>query len=370
MVFARNAGAMTFLWLHALWLLLVLPGLTGVYFVLLHRRNPALRYPTLSQIGAAMTPASRLRRHLPALLLMMSLVASVIAVARPTTVLTLPSEQRTIVLAIDVSLSMAVEDVRPSRIAAAKAAATSFANSLPRDVKLGVIAFAGDADLVQTPTLDHGVAIAAIEDLQLRPGTALGSGVIGSLLTLFPDSGIGGNYDIFGMGRSPLPPEPSGGDALHEVARPYTAVPAGSYTAAAIILLTDGRSTTGPLPSTAAKLAAQRGVRVYTVGFGQPHTTHVEMEGQTVDVSFDADTLERIASATGAEYFHASTAEELNTVYRRLNGRIAMERQETEVTALLAALAALLLAAAALSAAWFGPLINRFTRAGAVAKHA
>jgi Ca-activated chloride channel family protein len=332
---------MTFLWGNALWLLLAPGALAGVYIALLRRRKPALRYAALGVVREAMT-SHHMRRHIPAVVLLAGLIVFVVAIARPTAVVTLPYEHRTIILAIDVSLSMAAQDVAPSRLEAAKAAARTFVLEQPRDVRVGILAFAGEADLVQPPTTNRQDAIASIDRLQLQPNTAIGTAVIAGLLTIFPDADIGGNYEIFGMGHSPVIPRRFSRNEAPRPPSPFAAVPAGSYSSAAIILLTDGKGTLGPMPELAARLAAERGIRVYTVGFGNDDTAAVELDGRVMDAGFDESTLRHIAATTHGQYFHATDGHELNNIYRNLNGRIVLEKSAMELTALLTAIAAVL----------------------------
>jgi Ca-activated chloride channel family protein len=281
-----------------------------------------------------------------------------VASARPVAVITLPSEQRTIVLAIDISLSMGATDVTPNRLEAAKAAAKAFIQAQPRDVRVGIVAFAGSADLVQTPTTNRADALAALEQLALQYNTAIGSGVLAALLTIFPDTMLANDYDIFGFGRSPVLPQPvfrnqSRKPQIVEV----SAVPAGSYKSAAVILLTDGRDNMGFPAIRAAQMAADRGVRVFTVGFGSATSATIAVDGESLDASFDEGTLKQIASSTRGQYFHASTAEELQNVYQTLTGRAVLEKKERELTALFTGLAALLsLTAAGLSLTWVSRL--------------
>jgi Ca-activated chloride channel family protein len=307
---------------------------------------------------AAMRPAQTWRRHLPPLLFFLGVVAMLAAAARPSAVVALPSEQRTIVLAIDVSYSMAATDIAPSRLAAAQAAAKSFVRAQPRDVRIGIVAFAADADMVLRPTTSHGNVLAAIDELSLRYNTAIGNGLIASLMTIFPQQDIAGAYDIFGMGRSPLLAQRIARNQPPRTQRiAVRAVPPASFSSAAIILLTDGRETIGVPLERAAHMAADRGVRVYTVGFGSPGMTTVDIEGERMEVGFDEDALKTIAAETRGAYFHATSAEELSAVYRTLKGQVVLEHKPRELTAIVTALGGLLLLlAAGFSLAWS----NRF----------
>lgn len=345
---------MILLWPDMLWVLLAVPMLVAGYVLLLRRRRAGgLRYASLDFVRAAIGPRQRLRRHVPPLLLLCALIVAIVAVARPSAVITLPSAQRTIVLAIDVSLSMSATDVAPNRLAAAQAAARAFIDEQPADVRIGIVSFAGSAALVQPPSTDRDAAIAAVNRLQLDRHTAIGSGILVSLATLFPEQRLDLDAVIFGDGRA-LPPRQLPGRG----AAGFVPVAPASHKSAAIILLTDGRNTTGPSPVEAARIAAERGVRVFTVGFGTASGATVSGEGWSIYMRFDEDALRAIADITHAEYFHAGSAEALRNVYQGLNATLVLERNATELTALFAAAAALFaLAAGVLSLLWFGRVV-------------
>src|SRR3954471_1538579 len=346
---------MKFLAPELLWLLLAVPALVAAYVLLLRRRNvTAVRYASLALVRHALGPGQRFRRHLPPLLFLCALTARLLAIARPTAVVTLPSEQRTIILAIDVSLSMRATDVEPSRMAAAQEAAKAFIHDQPSDVRIGIVSFAGTALLVQAPTQNRDDLISAIDRLELQRHTAIGSGLIMALATLFPDAGIDLETMIFGSGSRGL----RRGVALEKAGKSepkaFTPVAPGSYGSAAIILLSDGRRTTGPDPLDAAKMAADRGVRVFTVGLGSAEGGTAAFEGWSIYMRFDEEALKQIAEATRGSYFSASSAPELKKIYQELNARFLMEKKETEVSALFTGVAAVFaLAAAALSVLWF-----------------
>jgi Ca-activated chloride channel family protein len=279
--------------------------------------------------------------------------------ARPTATVTLLSDTRTIMMAVDVSLSMRARDIEPNRMVAAQSAAKSFVQKQPDDTRIGIVTFAGTAQLVQPPTRSREELVAAIDRFALQRHTAIGSGLLLSLATLFPDDGIDVEKAVLG-GRSIR----ERALALHaDTAKaPPKAVerqpvPPGSYRSGAIILLTDGRRTIGPDPLEAARMAADRGVKVYTVGFGTAQGGTTMIDGYSVFMRFDEETLKAIAQLTSAEYFHAASAADLKRVYETLNARYVLERQETEISALLSALAAVLVVAAAgLSVVWFSRL--------------
>ena len=338
----------SFLWPEMLWGLLAVPLLILLYLWLLGRRKKSvLRFASLSLVKEAMGSGLAWRRHLPPALLLTAITALLVAAARPAAVITLPSAEKTVVLAIDVSGSMRATDVLPDRMTAAKDAAKAFVADLPRSVRIAVVQFAGTAAVVQAPTLSRDDVIAAIDRFQLQRGTAIGSGIVLSLATLFPDAGI----DLSQItGQREMPP------ATGDKPRPeFTPVAPGSYGSAAIILLTDGQRTTGPDPVEAAKMAADRGVRVYTVGIGTKEGETIGFEGWSMRVRLDEDTLKSIATVTRADYFYAGTAADLKQVYQRLSTRLIVEKKETEISALFAAAGALLVVlAAGLSVWWFG----------------
>lgn len=348
---------MRFLWPDLLWLLLAVPALIAIYLYALRRKKAAVRYASLMLVREAIGPGQRIRRHVPPLLFLLALVVAIVAIARPSAVFTLPSQQQTIVLAIDVSRSMRAQDVEPNRISAAQSAAKSFIQELPNDVRVGIVSFAGTAAIVQTPTSSHEDLLAAIDRFQLQRGTATGSGLILSLALLLPDAGIDLESAVFDdafsrMGGRAAPIDRARREKVEK--KDFTPVAPGSYTSGAIILLSDGRRTTGPDPVQAAKMAADRGVRVYTVGFGTREGGSINFDGWSTYVTLDEEALRAVAHLTGGEYFHAGTAADLRTVYQKLNSKFAMEKKETEVSALFSAAAALLaFCSLLLSLLWF-----------------
>jgi Ca-activated chloride channel family protein len=279
-----------------------------------------------------------------------ALAVLVLATARPMAVVTLPTQQQTLILAMDVSGSMRAADVQPNRLVASQNAAKAFVTDLPRDVRVGVVAFAGTAQLVQPPTLSRQDVIDAIDRFQLQRATAIGSAIVISLATIFPEANIDLSQ-VTGERRMPkaLQLDPQ------KKEEEFKPVPPGSYNSAAVILLTDGQRTTGPDPIDAAKMAAERGVKVFTVGFGTKDGEVIGFEGWSMRVRLDEDTLKSIADITKAENFYAGTAQDLKKAYEALSSRLVMEKKETEVTALFAAAAALLaVLGAGLSVWWFG----------------
>jgi Ca-activated chloride channel family protein len=341
---------MSFTWPDLLWSLALLPLLVLLYLWLLRkRRRSTVRLASLAVAKAALGKGPGWRRHVPPLLMLLAIGALLVATARPLAVITLPLAQRTIILAMDVSGSMRATDVQPSRIVAAQEAAKTFVTELPREVRVGVIAFAGTAAVVQAPTQSREDIIAAIDRFQLQRATATGSGIILSLATLFPDDGIE-IEQATGQRNMPSPL-----DEKKKEKKEFKPVEPGSYTSAAIIMLTDGQRTTGPDPIEAAKMAADRGVRVYTVGIGTTAGETIGFEGWSMRVRLDEATLKNVALLTQAEYFYAGTAADLKKVYQSLSSKLVVEKKETEVTAFFAAAGALLaLPSAGLSVWWFG----------------
>ena len=345
-----------FLWPQFLWLLLLLPLLVLLYLWLLRRKKKtALQYSGLSIIREAMGPSQTFRRHIPPLLFLGTIALLLVASARPTAVVSLPSQQETIMLAMDVSGSMRATDVLPNRLVASQNAAKAFLADLPRNVRVGIVAFAGTAAVVQSPTLNREDLVAAIDKFQLQRGTAIGNGIVMSLSELFPNAGI--DLNALQTGRERMRGtsiDQAQKDALNGGKKEtFVPVAPGSYTSAAIILLTDGQRTSGVDSLEAAKLAADRGVRVYTVGVGTVDGETISFEGWSMRVKLDEETLKGIAKNTQAEYFYAGTADDLRKVYETLSSRLALVKKETEVSALVALLAALLaLLSAGLSLAW------------------
>jgi Ca-activated chloride channel family protein len=346
---------MHFLWPQFLWLLLALPVLVGLYVLLLRRKKKlAVRYASLSIVKEAMGTGQQLRRHIPPLLFLLAMAAMLLAAARPVAVVTLPSNQQTIILAMDVSGSMRATDVQPNRLVAAQNAAKAFITELPRHVKVGIVAFAGSAQVAQLPTVNREDLVTAIDRFQLQRATATGNAIVISLATLFPDAGI----DLQSMQGGRDRQRGASIDVEKKEKKEFTPVAPGSYSSAAIIMLTDGQRTTGVDPLEAAKLAAERGVRVYTVGIGTVDGETIGFEGWSMRVRLDEETLKAIAQKTTAEYFYAGTAGDLKKVYETLSSKLTVEKKETEISALLAmAAAALALFSAGLSLFWFNRIL-------------
>lgn len=364
---SRLAGfipGISFVWPSLLWLLLLVPLMIAAYvFLLRRRRRGAFAYPSLALIRDA-APARNWRRHVPVALMLAAFTFLLLAIARPSAQVSLPSRVATVILAMDVSGSMRATDVNPSRIVAAMTAAKTYVKDQPRDVRIGIVAFAATALLVQAPTTDHAALTAAIDRFELQRGTAVGSGLLVSLSTLFPqesfpitqfNSSNFGGYDRWGgydfrdrYGGVALGEKPKAPPKKHVPVEP------GSYKNAVVILLTDGQTNAGYAPIEAARIASEYGVRVYTVGFGTERGKIVGFRGFSMRAQLDEETLKKIADMTRGRYFHAKSADDLKAVYDVLSRQLVVETREMEITAFFAGLAALLmLAAAGLSLAWF-----------------
>ena len=255
---------MKFLWPQYLWLMLALPLLPALYVWLLRRRGkPALRYSNLEVLREA-SAGRHWRRHVPPALLLIACSLLLFAAARPLASLTLPWARSSIMLAMDVSLSMRVSDVKPTRLVAAQEAAKLFLRDLPKNIDVGLVTFAGSAQVAQAATLDRASLVSAIDAFQMQYGTAIGNAIVVCLAELFPDHGINLGDMTFG----PRQKVRSRDDKEAAQPKQITPVAPGSYGSAAILLLSDGRRTTGVDTLEAAKMAADRGVRIHVVGLG------------------------------------------------------------------------------------------------------
>jgi Ca-activated chloride channel family protein len=350
---------MSFLWPDFLWLLALVPALVGLYLLAMRRKKKlAVRYASLSMVRDALGVGQRIRRHVPPVLFLIGIALMIVAMARPTAIVTLPTEHELIILAMDVSGSMRAVDVKPTRLAAAQEAARAFINDQPGNVKVGIVSFAGTAAVVQAPTENREDLLAAIDRFQLQRATAIGSGLLVSLKAIFPDV----EFDLRASNPRVQARDTGRGlsiDRAKEPAKePPKPVPPGSYSSAVIILLTDGQTTTGPDPIESAKMAAERGVRVYTVGVGTVQGEVIGWEGWSMRVRLDEDTLKQIANITRGEYYYAGTATDLKSIYKGMNSKMVLQKQQTEISALFVAAAALfVLLGAGLSLAWFNRLL-------------
>ena len=326
-----------------LYALLALPAMIFAYLYALRKSSPSrARYPGLNLVHAP--TKRRWRRHLPLALLGLALAIMGVALGRPTAVMTMASKFDTVMLAIDVSGSMRATDIQPNRLAAAQAAARSFVARQPADARIGLVAFGEKAAVLQQPTHDRGEITAAIDRLYLKTGTAVGAGIIVALAALFP----GHEITLENPRGSGLDEWPAGRKTISAPVSP------GALTSAAIILLTDGESTSGPDVIAAAQAAAARGVRIFAVGIGTAEGEVISFDGWRSRVHLEEEVLRGIAFATGGEYFQAQSAGELTKVYETLSARSVVEEKDFEFTAIFAAVAAILATCAAgLSLLWF-----------------
>ncbi len=333
-----------------LWLLTVLPLLPLAYLWLLGRgRKVAVRYSSVAVVRSAMA-GRNWRRHVPPVLFLLACALLLLASARPMARVPLPWARSTIILAMDISLSMRVTDVKPTRLVAAQEAAKAFLKELPKGIEVGLVTFAGSSQVALAPSLERGPLVAVIDAFQMQRGTAVGNAIVTSLTELFPEHGIDLGEMTFGGKKT--------GRSLDDKSKPppkeFVPVTPGSYTSAAIILLTDGRNTTGVDPLLAAKMAADRGVRIYVVGLGTVGGD-ASAEYMPIYLQLDEPTMREVARMTDGEYHFAGTAEKLRSVYEKLGTTMQVNKKETELSGLLALVAALFaVLAGALSVRWYG----------------
>ena len=323
---------MTLLWP---WMLL---GLVGVPLLVLWYRHLVrvreARRTELAALGMVAPAAAGRRRHLPPALLLVALTLLVLAAARPEAVVPEPRREGTVILAFDVSASMAAPDLTPTRMEAAKAAARTFVQRQPPTVRVGVVAFGGSGLVTQEPTPDRAAVLAAIDRLSPQGGTALGSGLQTSL------SAIVGQPVLVSAPTGSV--EPQGPDL-------------GYHGSAAVVLLSDGENTDGPDPVEVAELASSAGVRVYPIGLGSPQGAVLEIDGFQVATRLDEPLLREIAARTDGTYFAAADEQALAAVYDAIELTWTVQSEHIEVTALVAAAAAVLLVLGiGLSLSWFG----------------
>ncbi len=342
---------MIFIWPIMLGALFLIPLLVVLYVGLQQRRRQLLaQYGNLTMLqgGTAWKPgASALtRRHIPPLVFLAALTILILALGRPQMTVSLPRVQGTVILAFDVSGSMAADDMKPSRLEAAKAAAREFVKKQPPSVEIGVVTFSQGGFSAQAPTSDQDVVLAAISRLKVQAGTSIASGIESALKAI--DLSYGRSGDL-GNGEPPsLATTPTS-------APTPTPVPKGTYTSAVIVLLTDGENTSNPDPTQSAQTAADRGVRIYTVGVGSPEGAILHIGGFTVRTRLDEATLQQVSQLTGGAYYNAQTEEDLHTIYDNLSPQLILKPQNIEVTALFAGAGILvLLVGGGLSLAWLG----------------
>lgn len=360
---SSGAGAwLTFQWPRMLWLLLLVPLLAALHTGFDARRRTLTSVHSwlepVDAAGSRVVPG-RWRERVPRLFWIAALTALILAIARPQAVVPLPTRVETVILAMDVSGSMRATDLKPTRIAAAQAAAKAFIADQPAHVRIGIVAVAGTAALAQAPTRKRDELYPSLERIQLQRGSAIGSGLLISLVTLLPHSGIDADEIINGPRPDDASPGPARGWPKRRDATAFEPVEPGTNSQAAIVLLSDGQSNTGPDVMKIVQLAADRGVRIFTVGMGTAEGTTLAAEGWSMRVRLDEAMLRKIAAATAGEYFRAANARELSEIYRGLSRTLTFDRQTmTEITALFAAIGALsMVLAAGLSMLWFGRIL-------------
>jgi Ca-activated chloride channel family protein len=357
---------MDFLWPGFFFLRLLLPLLVVLYLWMQRRRRQAVRYSSLSLLREALPRQSRLRRHIPFVLLLLGLTGLILALTRPVSIAVVPTDQTTVLLSIDVSRSMCQTDIVPSRIEAAQAAALSFVEKQDARRLIGVVAFSGFAEVIQAPTADKAALQAAIESLTTGRRTAIGSGLLKAL-----DAIAEVDENVAASVTDPaLEPPP---------------VAKGAYAPDIIVLLTDGVTNAGPLPLDAAQQAANRGVRVYTIGFGTaagdggsgfPSCSQRFMGSEPnfggggfggfggggfggpggFRRGIDEETLKQVSALTGGTYYSAESADELQKVFANLPTSLIVKHQTTEISVFFTAFGALLLMLAVLLGLLWHPL--------------
>jgi Ca-activated chloride channel family protein len=349
----------TFLWPILLLVLLAVPLLGGLYVWQLRRRKPVGgRFSSLSLIRAASPSSSRLRRHLPVLLFLGGVAGLGLAVARPVAIVDVPTGQRTIILTMDVSRSMCSTDIQPSRLIAAEDAASQFIQREGGRSQIGLVAFSGFGELIQAPTSDQEVLLDAVSSLTTGQRTAIGSGILEAIDAIADvDPSVPRSVTDTSGGTEPAP------------------VPKGAYAAGIIVVLTDGVSNAGPLPLDAAQQAADRGIRVYTIGFGTSSGGGLANCGQQFigrepgggggfgggggggfRRGIDEDTLKQVADLTGGKYYSAESAGELQSVFADLPTNLIVKHDVVEIGAFFVAAAVVLAGAGLLLARLWRPL--------------
>jgi Ca-activated chloride channel family protein len=335
---------MSFIWPTALLSLLLIP-LGVLFYRSLERRRvraaAASGFPITTR--PATTRSGRVRRTMPAVLFIVGLGLMAVALARPQGTIDVPHQVGTVILAFDVSGSMAATDLQPTRMDAAKAAARDFVEKQPASVAIGVVAFSDSGLSVQAPTNDQATILGAIDRLTPQRGTSLGQGIQASLAAIAAaEAGTPADYY---SNRSPAPtPSP-------------TPVPAGYHAPAVIVLLSDGENNESPDPATAAQAAADQGVRIYTVGIGSAGGTTLDLNGFKVHTQLDAATLQQVSQVTDGTYYAAENSSDLVSLYDHLDTKLIVKPEDIELTGVLAGASLLILVAGGVtSLLWLGRL--------------
>ena len=334
---------MLFIWPAMLLSLVIIPLFIVVYMLVQRRRRQmTAKYGNLGFGSGAFGRQPGARRHIPVGFFLAGLAILAIALARPQAVVALPRQQGTIILAFDVSGSMAADDLKPTRMEAAKQAVRDFVKRQPLYVQTGVVAFSGNGLSVQIPTNDTAAIQAAIDRLAPQTGTSVGQGILASLNAIAGINGLPAEiYSPLLLTPTPTP----------------TPVPHGTYTPAVIILLSDGENNENPDPLAAAQTAAERGVRIYTVGIGSPTGTTVHINGFSLHTQLDEATLKQISQITGGTYYNAQSAQDLLKIYNKLDTQLVSKPEATELTSLFAGAGILFMLTGGLfSSLWFSRL--------------
>lgn len=334
---------MSFIWPSLLLLLICVPLLVLLYVRMLQRRKKfAARFGSLGLVHDARGSGPGMRRHIPAALFLGGVTILVTSLARPQATINLPRVEGTVILTFDVSGSMAADDLQPTRMEAAKVAATEFVNNQPASVSIGVVAFSDGGITVQAPTAEREKTLATIERLVPRRGTSVGNGILVSLNTIAVDAGDPPILNTNSLTTPEAPLEP----------------PQGWYPSAVVVLLSDGENNENPDPIATADLAADLGVRVYTVGVGSTTGAILDIEGFTVHSQLNEAILQEIAHITGGQYYYAGNEEDLRRIYSDLEPKLSVKPEEIEITSIFAGFAILIfLVGAALSLLWFGRVL-------------
>ena len=333
---------MSFIWPTLLVILFCVPLLVLLYLrIQARRRRFVARYGSLGLVHDAIGKGIGVRRHIPAMIFLAGITILIFSLARPQATISLPKIEGTVILTFDVSGSMVADDLKPTRMEAAKAAAQQFVENQPAGILIGVVAFSDGGISVQPPTENREETLATIARLVPRRGTSIGNGILVSLNTIAVDAGDPPILNAAGPAATP--------DGAP------TAVPQGWYTSAVIVLLTDGENNESPDPVMAADLAADLGVRIYTIGIGTAAGATIEVEGFTVHSQLDEPMLQDIAQTTGGAYYNAGNEEDLSRIYDDLQPKLSIKPQEMEMTSIFAGLGMLVfLIGGALSLLWFG----------------
>jgi len=357
------------LWPGFLLLLLLIPLLIAAYIWMLRRRRRfVVRYSSLSLVREALPKRSYWRRHIPVALFLAALTSLIVALARPVTFFSVPVDQTTIILAMDVSRSMCSTDITPNRLRVAQDAALKFIQQQRPGTRIGIVAFAGFAELIQPPTTDGEILQDAIESLTTGRRTAIGSAILKSIDTIAEiDKSV-----------APSVADPDSQPTPEPVAK-------GVYVPSIIVLLTDGASNAGPRPVDAAQQAVDRGIRVYPIGFGTARGAEMAPCGRNLvgnEPGFgggfggggggnfggfggggggfrrgiDEETLQKVADATDGKYYTAESAEELQGVFESLPTSLIMRTEMTEITFVFATIGAALAIIAIALALWWNPV--------------